>query len=392
VATVSHSRLSCFESCALQYKYRYLDKLEGERGESIEAFMGKRVHEALQKLYTDLKHERLLDEEELIAFYRKEWERNFHEGILIVKDYTAENYLAMGEKALRTYHKRFQPFNQATTLATEKLILMDLAQDVQLKGYIDRLDRTPEGVYEIHDYKTSGTLPDQSDVDTDRQLALYALAVKREFPDAKNIRLIWHYLLFGMERESSRTEQELEQLTRETVALARSVLAAQSFPPHVSRLCDWCEFQPICPEWSHLFRTRELKPEEFRKEDGVQLVDEYVRFSDEKHAAEQKLEEVKQRLISYAQREQVNAVFGRDQQARIWTKETVKLPDHSDPQQEELVRLLKLLGRFTEVTRLDSWELGKIIEERRWPSAVLKQLEPFCRKERIYRIYLRDRE
>lgn len=48
--TFSHSRLSSFESCPQKFHYRYVQKLPAE-SEGIEAFVGKRVHEILERLY-----------------------------------------------------------------------------------------------------------------------------------------------------------------------------------------------------------------------------------------------------------------------------------------------------------------------------------------------------
>src|SRR3972149_7521601 len=42
----SPSRISTYESCPRQYKYRYIDRIPREE-ESIEAFLGPRGHEAL---------------------------------------------------------------------------------------------------------------------------------------------------------------------------------------------------------------------------------------------------------------------------------------------------------------------------------------------------------
>ncbi|MDO9289175.1 MAG: PD-(D/E)XK nuclease family protein, partial [Thermodesulfovibrionales bacterium] len=52
----SNSRLSTYENCPQQYKLRYIDKVELPEGaeEGIEAFLGSRVHEALEKLYKEL--------------------------------------------------------------------------------------------------------------------------------------------------------------------------------------------------------------------------------------------------------------------------------------------------------------------------------------------------
>src|SRR5262245_5084885 len=46
----SHSRLSAFERCPRKFQYRYLWKIPAE-SESIEGFVGKRVHEVLERLH-----------------------------------------------------------------------------------------------------------------------------------------------------------------------------------------------------------------------------------------------------------------------------------------------------------------------------------------------------
>ena len=49
-ALYSHSRLASFENCPKQFEFRYIQKIPSET-ESIEAFVGKRVHEVLERLY-----------------------------------------------------------------------------------------------------------------------------------------------------------------------------------------------------------------------------------------------------------------------------------------------------------------------------------------------------
>src|SRR3989304_2392562 len=51
----SHSKLSIYENCPQQFKLRYIDRIElPESKEGIEAFLGSRVHEALEKLHKEL--------------------------------------------------------------------------------------------------------------------------------------------------------------------------------------------------------------------------------------------------------------------------------------------------------------------------------------------------
>ena len=52
--TYSYSRLNTFKNCPHQYKIIYIDKIK-KQDESIEAYMGKRVHETLEWLYLDCK-------------------------------------------------------------------------------------------------------------------------------------------------------------------------------------------------------------------------------------------------------------------------------------------------------------------------------------------------
>lgn len=44
----SYSRLRCYEQCPQKYKFQYIDKIKIEAKESIELFLGKRVHKTLK--------------------------------------------------------------------------------------------------------------------------------------------------------------------------------------------------------------------------------------------------------------------------------------------------------------------------------------------------------
>ena len=76
--TFSHSRIGCFEQCPLKYKFNYIDKLETEIEDTVEAFLGKRVHETLEKLYKDLKFQKLNTLKELLDFFNSEWKKNWN--------------------------------------------------------------------------------------------------------------------------------------------------------------------------------------------------------------------------------------------------------------------------------------------------------------------------
>lgn len=64
----SHSRLSTFEQCPQKFKLKYIDKVETEAEESVEAFLGVRVHETLEKLYRDLQYQKENTLDDLLDF------------------------------------------------------------------------------------------------------------------------------------------------------------------------------------------------------------------------------------------------------------------------------------------------------------------------------------
>ena len=185
----SHSRLSCYEQCPQKFKLQYIDKVETEVEESVEAFLGSRVHETLEKLYRDHQHQKLDSLEDLLVFLRSEWQANWSDAIVIVNDeYTLENYLKMAEKYVSDYYKRYHPFDQGRTVALEEriLITIDTSGEYKLQGYIDRLSESKDGFYEIHDYKTNSRLPLAEYIRSDRQLTLYMIGVKNQYPDVQD--------------------------------------------------------------------------------------------------------------------------------------------------------------------------------------------------------------
>jgi putative RecB family exonuclease len=247
----SHSRLSTFEQCKLKYKFQYIDKIVPEVEKSIEAHLGSSVHSTLEWLYSEVKEGRIPTLDDFITYYSKVWIEEYKPEF--IENYGRDDkfYFNKGFQFLLEYYNRYKPFND-NTIEVEKEIFIDLDEsgEFKIRGFIDRLAynlKTME--YEIHDYKTSGTMPSDEKIEKDRQLALYSIAVKEMFGKDKEVKLVWHYLFFNKRIESRRTQEQLEQLKKETLELIRVIEAATDFPASKSRLCDWCPFKPICPAW-----------------------------------------------------------------------------------------------------------------------------------------------
>ena len=391
----SHSRLSCFEDCPQKYKFQYIDKIETEVEETVETYMGSLVHETLEKLYRDLQYHKKNTLHDLIGFLREEWVKNWSDSILIVKkEYGSNNYMKMAEKFITGYYNRYTPFNQGKTIALENRIIINLddSGDYKLQGYIDRLSEVKDGYYEIHDYKTNSRLPLPEYIEEDRQLALYAIGVRDRYPDAEDVHLIWHFLAFDKEIDSTRTENELIDLKQNTIELIDTIENEELFAPNHSGLCGWCEFKTICRQWSHQAKL-EIKPvNEYLKDPGLKLVNKYAELKTKQKQIDTELdaeiEKLEEAIITFAEKENIDVVFGSGNKVRIGTSERYVYPPKNSNERLELEQLLKKYDRWDDVVQLDTSIIGNMIQEKTWNSELLETLKKYVILERSKRLYL----
>ena len=84
MAEYSHSQLSTYEQCALQYKLNYVDGIKRYE-EGIEAYLGQRFHDAMEWLYGE-KAFLTPSLEEVLDYYDKDWTNRWHLEIKIAKE------------------------------------------------------------------------------------------------------------------------------------------------------------------------------------------------------------------------------------------------------------------------------------------------------------------
>lgn len=253
----SHSKLGTFEQCPLKFKFKYIDKLKPVIEKTIEAHLGSAVHDTLEWVYNTVKEKSKEADyippslDEIMMHFVKAWQKDLSEQVLIVKkQYTQKDYLNKGIQFLADYYQQHYPFKDGT-IECEKEISIILDENTRITGFIDRLVHNIEqNRYEIHDYKTAGTLPTQEKMNQDKQLALYSIAIKELYGKDKEVLLVWHYLAYNQKIISRRTDEQLEKLKEETKKLIQEIEETKEFISRKSILCEWCEFKPVCPEFN----------------------------------------------------------------------------------------------------------------------------------------------
>lgn len=135
--------------------------------------------------------------------------------------------------------------------AREEFVEYELEDGPRLRGVIDRVDVAPDGSIRIVDYKSGKAPRPQYGHAAKFQMRFYALLVER-LRGRRPALLQLLYLRDGGTVVMRPTAADLELVEHEIRELWDDIMQAArsgNFRPSPSKLCGWCSFQSICPQF-----------------------------------------------------------------------------------------------------------------------------------------------
>ena len=404
----SPSKLDVYKNCARRYQYRYVDKISRRR-KTPETVVGVAVHAAFEELYGLVSGGKVPSLDDVHALYVKALDEEWDETVLL-KDarFTRDDWKKVGRDCVESYYAGHAPFSEDRTVAVEKRVGFPLeveGHEYRIEGFVDRLSLAPDGAFEIHDYKTAKSLPNQEHADADWQLALYELAIRREWPDAKDVRLKWHYVRHGKTLTSVRDAAARESLRAEVAKTIAAIKHDHEWRTNRGPLCDWCEYRDLCPEFAHPLKIAALPPEERKRDDGVKLVNELAevegrrrKLKDEMKTLDLEKKDLDDRIASFAESAGVTTVAGEAAEASVTVKDEVHLPTKThEPEKHDALEqdARKAPELWLEVARLDGHALVEGVRLRRWTGRLFEAaeslLERYGRRELSRAVRLKRR-
>jgi putative RecB family exonuclease len=246
--TLSPSRVSAFTDCALAYRFANLDRLP--EPPSPHATKGTLVHAALEALFAhdaprrtpelaaaclDRAAVRMLDDPELAGLGLDE------EGMAA--------FVADAHRLLGKYFELEDP-RRVHAVGLELRLEAEIG-GVTVRGIIDRLDRLPDGSFQVVDYK-SGRAPSER-YEKSKLLGVdtYALLIERIL-GVRPVAVKLLYLGDGVAITCTPSDQSSRFVETKVGAIWQSIQranATDAFKPQPGRLCDWCAFQAWCPSF-----------------------------------------------------------------------------------------------------------------------------------------------
>jgi DNA helicase-2/ATP-dependent DNA helicase PcrA len=229
---LSASDIETYRSCPLRYKFARVFRIPSEP--TLNQRFGIVVHQALERFHAE--NGRTLDQLQglLDAAWRRsgfgesDQERQLHEKAVV---------------AMRRYQERFTT-EPGEPVWLEKGFQFKLGPHV-LRGRVDRVDRLPDGGYELIDYKT-GRPKSAAQLREDVQLSLYAIGA-REAWEIEAPSQAYHYVLDDQKVAVPSAEIDPGWITDTVMEVGEGILS-QGFEPTPSySACSMCDYRIACP-------------------------------------------------------------------------------------------------------------------------------------------------
>jgi DNA helicase II / ATP-dependent DNA helicase PcrA len=242
---LSFSQIETFKNCPLHYKLKYILKIPSPPSAALS--FGVSVHAALKDFYDLVKNGEKASRELLHELLEKNWVRV---GYLSRSHETQMK--KNGRIQLTGFFKNF--YNKNTIpLAQERSFIIPLQSNgkaVKVGGKIDRVDLLADGKIEIVDYKTGAKIPTQREVDTDPQLAFYALAATKTLEPPFNkkpeeVNLSLYFLEKQQKFSTTRTLEQLNKVEKEIFEWKERIETSDFKCTH-GYYCDNCEYKLLC--------------------------------------------------------------------------------------------------------------------------------------------------
>jgi DNA helicase-2/ATP-dependent DNA helicase PcrA len=246
---LSASDIETYRACPLRYKYARVLRIPSDP--TPQQRFGIMVHKVLERYHAGLDSGTAKTSDEptaagarplsvLMGLLDSGWRRA---GFGATDGEVA--LLAKAREALTTYHQQLadQP---GEPVWFERQFSFAVGPHV-VRGRVDRVDRLPDGDYELIDYKT-GYPKAQAELETDIQLSLYALAAERAW-NVRATRQAYYYVLDN--RKVSLTDSgaaSRRQLITDAIGEVGAGVAAMRLDPTPSfAACSHCDYLNICP-------------------------------------------------------------------------------------------------------------------------------------------------
>jgi len=258
---LSVSKVKTFDDCKAKYRYSYIEKLP--RKEWDFHVFGSFSHEVLEIFHKSLLKSSSEDHATVMT-------QAFKEACETFKGKITKTQKDDAWKMMNTYLQQSadeKPEFAPEILALEKSFFIDIGLDDQphvlLNGFIDRIQKDPDGIIHVADYKTTKNKRYLKDF---FQLLTYSFALMVEDPSIEKVRASFILLRHDFEYLTKEFTRDDAMATKQTfIDYANKIGKEKLWRPSPQFLCNYCDFLDVCDEGKQYLIRRNIKTPETAK-------------------------------------------------------------------------------------------------------------------------------
>lgn len=236
IIKLSASSVKTYSQCPRKYYYNYIDKQERKEWDHFD--LGNLCHRTLEIFHDVYRQEGAKKGlSKLMSYSFKKAHRKEFQHVSAEMVHEAKELLSGYLKSVTG--------NMPTVKSVEADFSFNISDDVLIRGFVDRLDIMRDARYHIVDYKTTKN----SRYLDPFQLKMYGIWLKEVIDPtitsfkASYVLLRHNSTLKGYEF----TLEDLEKTKQELLTYASKIRSEDTWLPVPTRLCNWCDFEAICP-------------------------------------------------------------------------------------------------------------------------------------------------
>jgi putative RecB family exonuclease len=369
IRPLSFTQISLYQSCPLCYKLQYIDGLK-PKDKSYFSF-GTTMHTAVEHFFR-VNTPPPPSLAEFLQYYEDNW---FSQGYTSPEEET--RYKEYGRDIL----KRFWEIHSTDfhlPVALERSFYIDV-EGIKLRGFIDRVDKLESGGLSIIDYKTNRELFTADYLADDLQLTIYQIAAEQTWRLPVERLTLYHLRSNTPCQCPPRDPVQIEQARRLILEVADGITQG-TFPAIEGPFCP-CDFPEHCPYYRHQYLTDAPQSPQQEVLPGIAAIDaveHYAILQAQIKELQAQLEEAKQTIIDYCQKEGLNRVFGSEYEV------TYKLTERTGFSEEEVKAALEPEGLWARVLGFDPSLVKQLLSDETVPRDIRDKLEKLKRVVSTY--------
>ena len=229
---LSASDIETYRLCPLKYKFARVFRIPQEA--TIHQRFGIALHQVLERFHQYGGGTR----EELFDLFETSWRRG---GFGDTDDELQFRERAL--EALDLYWERCRD-DAGEPVWFERSFSFKLGDHV-LRGRVDRVDRLPDGTFELIDYKT-GKPRTEDQLREDVQLSLYQMAANESWGIETSAQS-YMYVMTGEKVPVAHSPEELDRVRATVEEIGEGILRQDFQPTPTQEICSFCDYRIICP-------------------------------------------------------------------------------------------------------------------------------------------------